>query len=53
MISGSYLTDPIVTSALQYVESVVPASLLNITPSTYIQFSTVTYKADPIATCYW
>ncbi|TPX38109.1 hypothetical protein SmJEL517_g00103 [Synchytrium microbalum] len=52
-ITGSYLNDPIVTSALAYVNSVVPASLLNIPTSTYIQYSDVTYHSDPVANCYW
>ncbi|TPX38106.1 hypothetical protein SmJEL517_g00104 [Synchytrium microbalum] len=52
-ISGTYLNDPIVTSALAYVNSVVPASLLNLAPSTYIQYSDVTYHADPTTSCYW
>ncbi|TPX38301.1 hypothetical protein SmJEL517_g00099 [Synchytrium microbalum] len=53
MISGAYLTDPIVANSLAYVQSVIPPALLNITPSTYIQYSTVTYTANPATTCYW
>ncbi|TPX51796.1 hypothetical protein SeMB42_g00799 [Synchytrium endobioticum] len=53
MITGRFLTDPMVTSALSYVNSVVPASLLNIPVSTYIQFSEVSYKGNPATTCYW
>ncbi|TPX38107.1 hypothetical protein SmJEL517_g00105 [Synchytrium microbalum] len=52
-ITGSYLNDPIVTSALAYINSVVPASLLNIAPSKYIQDSSVTYSANAATNCYW
>ncbi|KAJ1551203.1 chitin deacetylase [Nowakowskiella sp. JEL0078] len=53
MITGSFLKAPIVADALAIVQATVPASLLNIQPSTYIQFSEVTYHADPASTCYW
>ncbi|TPX31834.1 hypothetical protein SmJEL517_g04897 [Synchytrium microbalum] len=53
MITGSYLNDPIVTNALAYVNAVVPAAILNYAPSKYIQYSTVTYTANPTTTCYW
>jgi hypothetical protein len=39
MITGHYLTDPIVTNALAYVEQVANASVLAIQPSTYILVS--------------
>jgi hypothetical protein len=52
-ITGTYLNDPIVLNALAYVNSVVSSSLLNLSTSTYIQYSDVTYHADPIANCYW
>ncbi|TPX38111.1 hypothetical protein SmJEL517_g00101 [Synchytrium microbalum] len=52
-ITDDFLTDAIVTSSMAYVESVVPAALLNVTPSTYILYSNVTYVADPVANCYW
>jgi hypothetical protein len=35
-ITGTFLTDPIVTNALAYVEQVVSAELLAVEPSTYI-----------------
>ncbi|KAJ1558738.1 chitin deacetylase, partial [Nowakowskiella sp. JEL0078] len=53
MITGDYLTDPLVTEALAIVNSVVPQSLLSIAPSTYVSGSTVTYNADAASTCYW
>ncbi|KAI9100634.1 hypothetical protein DFS34DRAFT_615278 [Phlyctochytrium arcticum] len=52
-ITGALLQDPLVTEALAHVQSVVPAALLNIKPSTYIQFSTVTYNDNAANTCYW
>ncbi|KAI9208375.1 uncharacterized protein BJ171DRAFT_596152 [Polychytrium aggregatum] len=52
-ITGDLLKDPLVQEALAYVESVVPASLLNLPVSTYIKDSTVQYKSDPTAYCYW
>ncbi|TPX38108.1 hypothetical protein SmJEL517_g00102 [Synchytrium microbalum] len=53
MISDAYLNDEIVTSSLSYVQSVVSAALLNVAPSTYVRLSRVTYRADPVANCYW
>ncbi|KAJ1566133.1 hypothetical protein HK096_009004 [Nowakowskiella sp. JEL0078] len=53
MITGDYLTDPLVTEALAIVNAVVPQSLLSISPSTYIKESSVTYNADAASTCYW
>ncbi|KAJ1547489.1 hypothetical protein HK096_002674 [Nowakowskiella sp. JEL0078] len=53
MITDSFLTDSIVTDAMAIVNAVVPPSLLTIKPSTYYQYSTVTYNGDPTANCYW
>ncbi|KNC99547.1 uncharacterized protein SPPG_04936 [Spizellomyces punctatus DAOM BR117] len=53
MIDGALLQDPLVTEALAHVQTVVPASILNLKPSTYISGSTVTYLEDSAATCYW
>ncbi|TPX64344.1 hypothetical protein SpCBS45565_g05946 [Spizellomyces sp. 'palustris'] len=52
-IPASYLTDPLVTEALAYVESVVPAQYLQIPPSTFKSICTATYNADATANCYW
>ncbi|KAI9203756.1 uncharacterized protein BJ171DRAFT_507856 [Polychytrium aggregatum] len=52
-ITGDLLKDPLVQDALAYVQSVVPASLLSIAPSTYVSGSTVKYTADANANCYW
>ncbi|KAJ1547583.1 chitin deacetylase [Nowakowskiella sp. JEL0078] len=53
MISGAYLTDPIVVNAMKIVNASVPAELLNIPVSTYISGSEVTYKGTAASTCYW
>ncbi|KAJ3377493.1 chitin deacetylase, partial [Lobulomyces angularis] len=53
MISGDLLTDPLITNALKYVESVVSPTILNIKVSTYQSGSTVTYNDNPANTCYW
>ncbi|KAI9193535.1 uncharacterized protein BJ171DRAFT_635714 [Polychytrium aggregatum] len=52
-ITGNLLTDPLVQDALAYVQSVVPASLLNIPPSTFVSGATVKYNSDVNANCYW
>ncbi|TPX38110.1 hypothetical protein SmJEL517_g00100 [Synchytrium microbalum] len=52
-ITDDFLTDEIVTSSMAYVQSVVPAALLSVTPSSYVLESNVTYTADPAANCYW
>ncbi|KAI8815162.1 hypothetical protein BJ742DRAFT_670544 [Cladochytrium replicatum] len=52
-ISGTYLSDPLVANALAYVQSVVPPALLNIKPSTQIQFGQVTYNDNANTNCYW
>ena len=53
LIEGDLLKIPLVTDALAYVNSIVPANILAIKPSTYISLSNVTYNSDPIANCYW
>ncbi|KAI9208374.1 uncharacterized protein BJ171DRAFT_596151 [Polychytrium aggregatum] len=52
-IPDSFLQDPLVQDAWAYVQSVVPANVLNIAVSTYINGPTVTYNSDPVANCYW
>ncbi|KAI8800768.1 hypothetical protein BJ742DRAFT_840295 [Cladochytrium replicatum] len=52
-ITGSFLTDPLVTTALDYVNAVVPPALLNIRPSTQILFGNVTYNDNLSTNCYW
>ncbi|KAJ3121801.1 chitin deacetylase [Nowakowskiella sp. JEL0407] len=53
MITGALLEDPLVTQALAKVNSIVPANLLAIPPSTYVKDSTVKYNSDAAANCYW
>ncbi|TPX57312.1 hypothetical protein PhCBS80983_g03924 [Powellomyces hirtus] len=53
VIPDAFLADPIVQTALAYVNAVVPAEYLAIPPSTYVAPCTVTYTADPVANCYW
>ncbi|KAJ3027584.1 chitin deacetylase [Rhizophlyctis rosea] len=53
MIDGAFLQEPLVTQAVAYVKSVVPAEILAIPPSTYKSGSTTTYNADAVANCYW
>ncbi|KAJ3130388.1 chitin deacetylase [Nowakowskiella sp. JEL0407] len=53
LINGALLTDPLVTNAMDIVKKTVPAELLNIPPSTYINGPTVTYNADVNKYCYW
>ncbi|KAJ3168005.1 chitin deacetylase [Geranomyces variabilis] len=53
MISGALLTAPLITEALAHVESIVPASLLNIKVATFKSGSTVTYNDVAANTCYW
>jgi peptidoglycan/xylan/chitin deacetylase (PgdA/CDA1 family) len=52
-ITGSLLKDPLVADALEYVNQVVDPKYLKYKPSTYIQWSTVTYHEDASETCYW
>jgi hypothetical protein len=52
-ITGTLLTDPIITTAMEIVKKQVPEALLNIPPSKYINGATVTYNSDVNANCYW
>ncbi|KAJ3027583.1 chitin deacetylase [Rhizophlyctis rosea] len=53
MISGAFLQDPLVQQAWQYVQSVVPASVLAIAPSKFVSGATTNYTGDTVANCYW
>ncbi|KAJ3175194.1 chitin deacetylase [Geranomyces variabilis] len=53
MITGALLTAPLITEALAHVESIVPASLLNIKVATFVTGSTVTYNDVAASACYW
>ncbi|KAJ3119630.1 chitin deacetylase [Nowakowskiella sp. JEL0407] len=52
-ITEALLKAPIIANAMAIVNKVVPKELLNIPVSTYIQYSNVVYKGDPIKYCYW
>jgi hypothetical protein len=64
MISGSFLTDPIIQEAYTYVKTKVSASLLNIAPSRYrpeapnsvrslLILQPVYQASQTAANCYW
>ncbi|KAJ1566137.1 chitin deacetylase, partial [Nowakowskiella sp. JEL0078] len=53
VISGSLLQDPLVTDAMKIVNTVVPASLLAIPPSSFVSGSDVVYNSNAVANCYW
>ncbi|KAJ3249605.1 chitin deacetylase, partial [Borealophlyctis nickersoniae] len=52
-IADNFLQDKLVTDAWAYVQSVVPAEVLNIAPSTAQGGATTKYNADAAANCYW
>ncbi|TPX64989.1 hypothetical protein SpCBS45565_g05483 [Spizellomyces sp. 'palustris'] len=53
-IAENFLEDPLVTSALAYVEATVPPQYLSIPPSKYVSPCVATYPAATAATnCYW
>ncbi|KND02619.1 uncharacterized protein SPPG_01707 [Spizellomyces punctatus DAOM BR117] len=53
-IPENFLKDPLVTTALAYVQATVPPQYLNIPPSQYKSPCVATYPADTAATnCYW
>ncbi|KAJ3010174.1 chitin deacetylase [Thoreauomyces humboldtii] len=53
-ISGDLLNDPLVATALAYVNAVVPQEVLSIAPSTFIKDSRTTYdKVAAVTNCYW
>ncbi|KAJ1557823.1 chitin deacetylase [Nowakowskiella sp. JEL0078] len=53
-ISGSYLTDPLVVTAYDYVVKTVRADLLNLQPSFQNDFGNVTYPTAQITSaCHW
>ncbi|KAJ1564158.1 chitin deacetylase [Nowakowskiella sp. JEL0078] len=53
-LSGSYLTDPLVTVAYDYVVKTVRADLLNLQPSYQNQYGNVTYVAtQSVSACHW
>ena len=45
-IDGGPLLDPIVVESMAWIQKVVPASLLNIKPSTFVSGSTVIYNEN-------
>ncbi|KAJ3004693.1 chitin deacetylase [Thoreauomyces humboldtii] len=54
-VTGAFLTDPLVTEALAYVNAVVPAQYLNIAPSKFVSPCVATYSstAAAVTNCYW
>jgi peptidoglycan/xylan/chitin deacetylase (PgdA/CDA1 family) len=54
MISGNFLTVPLVADALAHVVSVVSPAILAIPPSKFVSGATTTYDATAAeANCYW
>ncbi len=53
LIPSQYLLDALVTDTMSYVKTVVPAELLAIPTSTYIDFGDVIYHGDGNANCNW
>jgi len=55
MIPASFLADPVIVEAVNYVKSVVPASVLALPVSTYIAATpnAPAYKGDAAANCYY